>query len=253
MLGRVIGLIVILAVLPFARDAAAVTDEGPTGDASSRLGAYAALVDQRIDHVRTALRIIAATENASSGDWRRIKGPLAVLQSSDPALAAVWFAKPDGAYYTVGAGLIGHSLKDRDYFPTLMAGREVIGELVVSRSTDKRSAVIAVPVRAGGRIIGALGVSLAVETVAADIDKDLALPPQIMFSALDRRGQIALHRQSSLIFEFANQLGSPTLTEAVGRMLTEPEGTVRYQFQGAERTAIFRRSEITGWVYILRW
>jgi hypothetical protein len=27
---------------------------------------------------------------------------------------------------------------------------------------------------------------------------------------------------------------------------------VHYQFQGAERTAIFQRSAVTGWVYALR-
>ncbi len=252
MLRRWLGLVVVLALSLFA-PAAGTADDVPAGDARGRLGAFAALVDQRMDYLHRALLIVAATENARSGDWRRIKGPLEIVRGSDAALAAVWFAKPDGDYYTVDGHLTGLSLRDRDYFPALMAGREVKGELVVSRSTGKRSAVIAVPIRAGQRVIGALGVSMALEPVAAEIDKQLSPPPEVMFYALDHHGQIALHRQSSLVFEFATRLGDSSLTQAVGRMLTEPEGTVRYRFQGAERTAIFQRSEITGWVYALRW
>ena len=74
-----------------------------------------------------------------------------------------------------------------------------------------------------------------------------------MFYALDRQGQIALHRQSTLLFEFAAQLGSESLSAAVGDMLAKPEGTVRYEFQGAQREAIFIRTQATGWVYALRW
>jgi hypothetical protein len=252
MLARLAGLMMVLALLPLAR-AAAAADPAPATDLRASLNAYAALVDQRLDHARTALEVVAATETARSGDWRRISEPLAVLAKSDPAFAAVWFARPDGAYFTVEAGPTGQSLMERAYFPALLAGRDVEGDLVVSRSTGQRSAIVAVPVRAGGRIVGALGVSIAMEKVAADVDKTLALPDSVMFYALDRRGQIALHRQSGLLFEFAAQLGSPTLTEAVRQMLAKPEGTVHYLFRGAERTAIYRRSDVTGWVYAPRW
>ena len=107
--------------------------------------------------------------------------------------------------------------------------------------------------QAGGRVIGALGVSMAMEKAAALVDDKIALPGQVMFYALDGHGQIALHRESTLLFEFATQLGSPTLTDAVAQMLAKPEGEVRYEFQGAQRTAIFKRSEATGWVCALRW
>jgi hypothetical protein len=36
-------------------------------------------------------------------------------------------------------------------------------------------------------------------------------------------------------------------------MLSIPEGVVHYEFQGAQREAIFKRSKVSGWVYALRW
>lgn len=224
-----------------------------TLDPAVGVNAYAALVDQELAHTRSALRILAASENARSGDWNRIKGPLAMLAKGAPASAAVWFARPDGSYFTVEGGPTGQNLKNRDYFPKLLSGKEVFGDLVVSKSTGKRSAVIAVPVKAGGRIVGALGVSVAMEKVAALIEDRLHFPPELMFFALDGSGQIALHRESRLLFEFATGLGSPTLNEAVKEMLAKPQGVVHYEFEGAQRTAVFKRSDETNWVFGLRW
>lgn len=217
------------------------------------LNAYAALVEQELDSARNGLRVLAVTENVVSGDWDRIKGPLAQFAKGISTSAAVWFARPDGSYFTVEAGLTNENLKDRHYFPDLMDGKEIEGDLVVSKSTGQRSTIIAVPVRNDGHVIGALGVSLAMEKVAAFIDGKMRFPQPVMFYALDRHGQIALHRESTLLFDFAAELGSPTLTEAVKEMLSRPEGTVHYEFAGAERTAIFKTSGASGWVYALRW
>jgi methyl-accepting chemotaxis protein len=149
--------------------------------------------------------------------------------------------------------LAKENLRDRDYFPRLMAGKEVVSALAVSKSTGKRSAIIAVPVHRDGRVIGALGVSVATEKIADLVDDKIPLPRQMACYALDSHGQISLHRESALLFEFAGELGSQSLTEAVKEMFSKPDGTVHYEFQGTEREAIFKRSNVTGWVYALRW
>ena len=93
--------------------------------------------------------------------------------------------------------MTAENLRDRAYFPALMAGHEVAAELVVSKSTGKRSAIVAVPVRADGRVVGALGVSIAMEKVAARIKDGLGLPGQVMFYALDDRHVVRLFAQGS--------------------------------------------------------
>jgi hypothetical protein len=243
--------LVLLPLLAF--NAVAHAEEQFTLSPGIGLNALAALVDQQLDSVRNGLRILAATENVTSGDWDRMKTPLVQFAKDQPFSAAVWFARPDGSYFTVEAGLTNQSLKDRTYFPALMAGQEVAGDLVVSKSTGKRSVIIAVPVVQNAHVIGAVGASIALEKVATFIETVLDFPSQVMFYALDPRGQIALHRESGLLFEFATDLGSPTLTSAVKEILAKPEGAVHYEFQGAEREAIFKKSGAIGWVYALRW
>jgi len=248
-----LSLVLTLFALPVSDATAAQAGENVTLNPRTGLDGYEALVEAEFESGRTGLRIIAATENAGSADWNRIKVPLALFAKAMPTSAAVWFARPDGSYFTVDSGLAKENLRDRDYFPGLMAGKEVVSALVVSKSTGKRSAIIAVPVQKDGRVIGALGVSVATEKIADLVDDKIPFPRQMAFYALDGRGQISLHRESALLFEFAGEFGSPSLTEAVKEMLSKPEGTVHYEFQGSEREAIFKRSNVTGWVYALRW
>jgi hypothetical protein len=231
----------LLLLAHIAPAAAAAADTKLTLEPGVGLNAFAALVDKEFEYTSRALDIVASSENARSGSWERMKGPLALLATSNTNIAAVWFVQPDGSYFTVDKGRTGQSLKNRAYFPTLMAGTRVIGFLV------------AVPIRVGAQVIGAVGASIAMENLSAEIGRLLALPENTVFYALDQGGQIAFHRETPLLFEFATQLGSPTLTKAVGQMLVVPHGEVRYQFQGARRTAIFRKSSVTGWVYALRW
>jgi len=237
----------------FALEAAAARADDLTLSPKTGLDAFAALVDQELANDRDELRIIAATENAASGEWDRLRAPMAAFAGATPTNAAIWFARADGSYFTLDTGLRGENLKDRAYFPRLLAGKEVLGELVVSKSTGKRSTVIAVPLLKNGQVTGALGVSIEMERIAAMVEKDIGFPPHVMFYALNGEGQIALHRESTLLFEFAEELGSQSLTKAVKEMLSKPEGTVRYEFQGAEREAIFKKSGVAGWVYALRW
>jgi len=246
---RLVLVVLALAVAPRALGA----EPAPALDPAVGLNAFAALVDQDFADTRVALRALAATEEARSGDWGRIKGPLTVLAQALPEKATVWYARPDGSFSTVAAGLTGRSLKDRAYFHGLMAGREAAGDLVVSKMTGRNVAVVAVPVRTNGRVTGALGATLDLEKVARRLDRELALPPGLTFYALDETGRTALHRETSRIFEQPAQADSPSLAAAVKEMSARPEGVVRYEFQGAQRTAAYRRSRETRWVYALRW
>jgi len=92
-------------------------------------------------------------------------------------VATAWYALPDGRYFaTEKDGMSEENLKDRYYFPTLMSGKEVFGDLVVSNSTGHRSVIIAVPVVANGTTEGAIGVSLRVRLLSELVDQHMKLP-----------------------------------------------------------------------------
>jgi len=227
-------------------------DQGGISMANLRLllNSFAALGEGHVENVLRGLKIMSATEEAQSGEWEKMRGVLAEFNRSGIKAAAVWFVRPDGSLYTVEKGLTDLNLRDRHYFPRLMAGEEITGDLVISKTTGKRTAVVAVPVKKNGKIIGALGTSLVVEDISRMLDEKMGLPGNMFFYALDQKGQTSLHRVSALLFAYPSDMGSKSLAKTVGEMLAKPEGVVTYDFYG-ERTVVFKKFPLTGWVFAI--
>ncbi|MGC2424919.1 MAG: cache domain-containing protein [Nitrospirota bacterium] len=214
------------------------------------LNGYTAYAEEHIGGTLRGLKLLSFTEEVKSGKWAEMKGLLARFDKSGINAAAVWYARPDGSYYTAGGGLAAHTLADRPYFPALMAGGDVVGYLVISKSTGARSFVIAVPVKNNGKVVGALGVSVSAEDMSKTIGEKLGLPENMLFYALDTKGQVSLHPSSDLLHVFPSDLGSPTLNNAIKKMLSEQEGEVSYEFRG-KKNVVYKRSGLTGWTYAI--
>jgi len=149
-----------------------------------------------------------------------------------------------------GQGPTGETLRDRAYFPTLLAGRDVVGALVISKSTGKRSLIIASPVLVDGKMTGAVGVSMDATKLAATVDQAIRFPKDVVFYALDQQGQTALHRAGELIF-----VSRPTWQRDAQRRgqdhAVAARGCRALSVLGSDRTAVFARSQLTGWVFVL--
>ncbi len=128
----------------------------------------------------------AITEEAASGSWERIKPLLAKIEKQEKGDAVAWFALPDGSYYTVDKGLMDKNLKDRTYFPSVLAGKISVGELVISKSTNQVSTVIAVPVKKRNSVTGVLGVSLFTRKLSVLINKNMRFEDDVIFFALNK-------------------------------------------------------------------
>lgn len=179
-------------------------------DAQSLLTAFMSYTDLRIGSVLKNLQIIASTAEARSGKWENMKNLLGGYQKSDEGLIA-WYVRPDGTYYTVDKGLMDKKLSDRSYFSDLIEGREITGALVVSKSTGQRSAVIAVPMKEGGKVTGAVGVTLFLDKFSEQIASTLELRPDIAFFALSPGALTTLHSKTDRHFLDPRELGSESL------------------------------------------
>ncbi len=239
---------VTLGLTPSAR--AQTTAEPPASAEAvcdqALLSAVISLADAHLSQTRLALEILARTAEVRSGQWERMK-PL-VSASVPPMLPQVlWFAQPDGTYYTTAEGLVGQKLSDRAYFPKLMAGETVCGDLVVSKSTGKKSVIMAVPVTDGDRVVGGLGASIFVDDLSQLLNERLKLPAGSLFYALHTNGLTAFHIDPKLDFVDPRRLQSPSLSDAVETILSRTAGEVRYEFNGSPRRVYFNTSPLTGW------
>jgi hypothetical protein len=223
-----------------------------TVDGQVALQSFTALSDAHLQQLADLLHLLAATDDARSGSWDRIRGPLAeVAGMAVPAV--LWFAQPGGAYWTVQQGRARGSLAGRAYFPTVLAGRTVIGDLVVSRSTSRNTAIVAVPLRGrDGAVVGVLGASVYLDSLGAIIRREMGgLDDRMLFFAIDSMPMGALHSDPTMIFTEPMKLGDEGMRAAFTEMLSRREGSATYRFRGQRRTVLYRRSAVSGWWHAL--
>jgi hypothetical protein len=135
------------------------------------------------------------------GKWERIRELLAKLARTNVA-AVYWFALPDGSYWTLDSGRVTGNLADRPYFPRLLAGQTVVGDLVVSRSTGSNTAIVAVPVHKNdNKLAGALGCSVHLDSLSALVKQQRGgLEPGLLFYAINSQPLVAINSNPELIF-----------------------------------------------------
>ncbi|QKT02991.1 cache domain-containing protein [Ectothiorhodospiraceae bacterium 2226] len=232
--------------------AAHATQERPFAvDGEVALAAFIALSDGHLIKVADSLHIFAQGEAARSAAWGRIKDPYADVAERNVS-ALNWFALPDGAYWSVQEGKAEGNLAERSYFPRVLAGETIIGELVVSKATGKPVAIVAVPVMGDDEaVVGVLGASVYLDRLSDLIREQMSLDESTVFYSFDRAPLVALDWDPGLIFLDPRRLGEPDLIRAFEEMLAADEGVVNYTFRGRERTAIFRHSPVTDWWYVL--
>lgn len=236
---------------PRAADATAGdTASAFTVDGRVALHAFMSLTDAHLRNLADVLTVLASTDAARSGDWRRIGAPLG--EAARLTIPAVhWFALPDGRYWTVERGRAAASLADRTYFRRVLAGQTVIGDLVVSRSSSRNTAIVAVPVRGrDGSVTGVLGASVYLDSLAARVRGEMGgLGNDVVFYAIDGNGLGALNSDPTLIFTEPLTLGDAEMRSAFTEMLAQREGTVRYTFRGSRRLVMYATSSVTNWRY----
>lgn len=216
------------------------------------LSGLIALTESHLTARVGTLEALAMTDEAKSTHWKQIGPLLEGLSWIQDSSAVAWFLLPDGSYYVTGEGLASGNLKDRSYFPEIMAGRTSVGTLVVSKSTGRDVVVVAVPIKdTKGTVIGVLGASIYLDTMSEWLAGALMLPPDLVFYVLDPQANTALHVKPGHVFQDPENLGSPTLAQAVKTMLAEDHGTVIYDFEGTTRQVMFQASPLTGWKFAL--
>jgi len=227
-----------------------LNQSGLVFEANVALSSLIAITDGHIKSIAEKLALAAATAEAQSGDWRKIKPLLTLIQKDEGDESTVWFARPDGSYYSVDLGLTDKNLKDRSYFPDLMAGKATVGHLVISKSTSEVSAIIAVPIKKDGRVKGALGLSLFTKKLSVQIKNQMGLDDNVVFYALNKDYITVINFKPERVFLNPEKQDSSSMAKAMEEMISREQGIIEYDFHGVRRVA-FRRSAYTGWWYAI--
>ena len=221
-------------------------------NAQVALNAYQGLVEEHLGGVLRSARAIALSGAARSASWEQVKPMLDRLSDDLETDATVWFALPDGRYYATEAkGLTDQNLSDRPYFPALMAGKDVEGALVVSKSTGHRSVIVAAPVKDDGKVVAAIGVSLRVRLISQLVEKHTQLPPDMYFYSLNADALISTHRNVDHMFKHPTDVGDESIGAGFASSLATDKGQLDYPLHGKKISAIFQKSSVLGWHFFI--
>ncbi len=222
---------------------AEVVSDTISASARAELHSQTDRLERFLGERRAYLEIIARSGELTSGDLLRIKAHLPREQAAlSHAFESLNFDELDGTVHPANGPTF--NVADRAYWPRVLRGEVVLGELVVSRATHRRIALIIVPVRSDdGRLIGALaGTALIDETLASIASSTLALDS--ISGVVSSRGELLA--------------GNP-ITAALAR--TESEWTQRSddsesrRIELADGNYIAWASTVRGpdWRYIIAW
>lgn len=200
-------------------------------------------------HALDSLELVAATPEAKKGDWNGIK---AYLERLEPSLPGVYFfVLPDGNYYTVTKDFTNLNLSDRAYFKSLFSGTPVKGFPMYSRSSGKKTTLMAAPIiMTDGKVFGALGISIFLDGLDARMNQALALPPNYTWYVLNPEGDTLLHKASDFIFMNALKQAGKSLKIAASEAMKSDHGTMQYEL-GTTRYAYYQKlPDIDWWMFL---
>lgn len=221
-------------------------------DRQVALNAYQGLVEDHVSGVLRSAKIIAASREAQSANWDQVRPMLDRFSQDLETEAAIWFAMPNGSYYSTETGeLTTQNLKDRAYFPGLMAGQDVLGELVVSKSTGHRSVIVATPVKIDGKTVAAIGISLRLRLISQLVERHTQLPDDMYFYSLNPQALISTHRNIDRMFKHPTDVGDESLGPGFAASLAQDKGVLEYSLHGKKINAIFQKSQVLGWHFFL--
>jgi len=242
----------ISTLLAFALASLAWTDEPAASpqllEPETTLHVAALYLNDILINALDSLGIVAATTEAKQGDWNGIK---AYLEKLEPGLPGVYFfVLPDGNYYTVTKNFTNLNLSDRAYFKSLLSGTPVKGFPMYSRSSGKKTTLVAVPIMTDGEVTGALGISIFLDGLDARMNEALVLPPNYTWYVLNPEGDTILHKASDFIFMNALKQAGESLKDAASKAMKHDRGTMQYDFGGTRHAYYQKLPDMDWWMFL---
>lgn len=141
------------------------------------------------------------------------------------------------------------NLSDRDYIKEVLSKKKtVVSDVLISKTTGKPAAVIAVPIfNAKNELQGILGGTLDLSALE-NMRSEIKLGETGYAFITDTKGQILVHPDEKMVKERTNVSD----IEAVKKALTGESGAMNYEYQGAKVFGGYTNLSTTGWAVVVR-
>ncbi len=181
--------ITLAAVLSVRQVWQASLRDGLEAGANALLRQRGTVLSNEILDGRRMLRVLATDEGLAGADIESVRSRLRRWTQQATRFESFYFDTLDGDVYPPTGP--SFSVRDRDYFPRIPAGEEVIGAPIISRHTGEPVLLLTVPVRdPGGRLRGALAGTLMIKDTIARATAGAPLGSGATMTLFDARGRV---------------------------------------------------------------
>lgn len=158
------------------------------------------------------------------------------------------------ATYTDGSE---KDLSDRDYITKALAGEANISDVIISKVTGEAVIMVAVPIKNGDAVVGAL-IGRLNGTALSDVTNDTGYGEKGYAYMLNNSGQVIAHPNSDMVMNQVNpiveaetQPSYQSLSKAIQVMLEKRNGFIDYQFEGKSIYSGYAEVPDTDWIIVV--
>jgi methyl-accepting chemotaxis protein len=196
---------------------------------------------------KAEVSIMAVAPVIRSGNADAILPFLQNVAKENKVYDSIGYIRPDGSYIN-STGATG-SLADRDYFPKAMRGETVISDPVIARSTGHLVAIVAVPVKADGKVAGVIYGSVDMEGLGKKV-LSIKIGQTGYAYVMQENGLTIIHPDKEVAMKM-NAVSEPKLPEVLravnARIVKGEKGFSSYEYGGATKMVSFAPIEGAKW------
>jgi methyl-accepting chemotaxis protein len=149
----------------------------------------------------------------------------------------------DGHFIASSDNLSKEVVSDRPYFKLAAGGKENISAPFMSKITFRPVLIFAAPVEAGGKVVGLLHLRVDLAKFSDELISHMKLTKDGYTYLADSSGLIFSHPNKDLVLKL-----NISEYDWGKRMMSQDAGTIAYEFNGIQKTAIYKKNKITGWM-----
>ncbi len=219
----------------------------------SLTGESAKLTQSRMAELITMMDMIAKDSDIINMGWEADVNILK-RELGKTSFIDIGYILPNGyTYFTDGTVRLQ---SDRDYVQKALKGEANISDIVISRVSRKPELNVAVPIKKGDEVIGALVGRKEADALTAII-KDTGYGENGYAYMINAEGTMIAHPETELVVKRYNPIDAKDkskdqqeLAVAFQRIIKEKTGIVNYNYQGQELYAGFTPVKGTSWSFV---
>ena len=165
-----------------------------------------------------------------------------IVEYSD-AIQSANLVDIDGTFIASSGEIPKANVSNRPYFKRAMNGEENISEPFMSEITLKPVLIFAYPLKYLGTVIGILHIRVDLSRFTEELISHIKITNGGYTYILDNSGLIFSHPDKNIVLKL-----NVNDYDWGKKMISDGSGSVKYEFKGLLKSAVFKKNTLTGWI-----